>query len=602
MNQLARELPSHALCLAALIILEPPSERAFEEAFRCFAELLRQVAFGAEAIDFAEEVSEKLSSCQLNLMNAALEAYPREERDKLDGLRLKEAYSLLREGEVEAANCLVDTLRISPLLEKEVLRFYDEAGLSSGKVTFLEQKLTAKLEEISRDNSSLAETFSIFHQLFNAELHSRNSETVQCLMSLKAEDPNQNWAKLEQQTSHALIAQDARIQKLEEQTQRKEVDYKETLDSLRAKVEALTEELIKAGEEISQVVQNQDARIQSSQEATQECLMSLIADLRAQTLSQCKQAQLAQEAMLQRLEAQSELTEANGLDCLALKGEFVETKHLLQDTREVLYQLKATKELETQQLNEYTLPIFIFSYKERDAQLYRTNLVTGEQSWHQIPSYQFKEGCCCNAVPGGRLLITGGGYPVVKEVEGIDVRTFEVFHLTNMPTARRWHAALHHAQHLYVLGGDDGTSSLKACERYFFVENRWQDLPPLPEACRSTSGVVVERSLYALGGFNAAPLDLVQKLCLESLTWERMQLRLPHASHGIPCFKVRDTEVYLVVKKTLCSFTALQVVPLKFLTEDIRCWYGGSYYYRGTLYCSSYEGAVLSHEIGSLSS
>jgi hypothetical protein len=35
MNQLARELPSHALCLAAVIILELRSERAFEEAFRC---------------------------------------------------------------------------------------------------------------------------------------------------------------------------------------------------------------------------------------------------------------------------------------------------------------------------------------------------------------------------------------------------------------------------------------------------------------------------------------------------------------------------------------------------------------------------------------
>jgi hypothetical protein len=38
MSQLATQLPSHALCLAALIILEPRSERALEEAFRCFAE------------------------------------------------------------------------------------------------------------------------------------------------------------------------------------------------------------------------------------------------------------------------------------------------------------------------------------------------------------------------------------------------------------------------------------------------------------------------------------------------------------------------------------------------------------------------------------
>jgi hypothetical protein len=48
----------------------------------------------------------------------------------------------------------------------------------------------------------------------------------------------------------------------------------------------------------------------------------------------------------------------------------------------------------------------------------------------------------------------------------------------------------------------------------------------------------------------------VQKLSLETLTWELMQLRLPYADSGIPCFKLRYTEVYLVVNKTLCSFTA----------------------------------------------
>jgi hypothetical protein len=162
MSQLARELPSHAFCVAALIILQPSSERALEEAFRFFAELLSQVAGDATAIDLAEEVSERLSSSKLSKMNAALGACPREGGDKL---RLKEAYALLREGKVEAAICLVNSLRISPRLENEVLRFFDEAGLSSGKVPILEQKLSAKLEEISRDSPSVAETISVVHQL-----------------------------------------------------------------------------------------------------------------------------------------------------------------------------------------------------------------------------------------------------------------------------------------------------------------------------------------------------------------------------------------------------------------------------------------------------
>jgi hypothetical protein len=113
---------------------------------------------------------------------------------------------------------------------------------------------------------------------------------------------------------------------------------------------------------------------------------------------------------------------------------------------------------------------------------------------------------------------------------------------------------------------------------------------------------VVESSLYALGGcIGPSYLDLVQKLSLESLTWELMQYRLPFAGFGLPCFKLRDTEVYLVVKKTLCSFTAFEVRSLKTLTGNFQSWYGKSYYHRGTLYCSSSVGGVCSYEIGSLS-
>jgi hypothetical protein len=172
-----------------------------------------------------------------------------------------------------------------------------------------------------------------------------------------------------------------------------------------------------------------------------------------------------------------------------------------------------------------------------------------------------------------------------------------------MLTPRAWHAAVYHTPHLYILGGRND-SFLSECERYVCAEKRWDALPPLPRACSGTSGVVVESSLYALGGWYVeSVLDFVQKLSLESLTWELMQFRLPFAGYAIPCFKLRDTEVYLVVGLTLCSFTALEVRPLKTLTEDedFQSWFGASYYHRGTLYCSSFEGAVRSYEIGSLS-
>jgi hypothetical protein len=250
----------------------------------------------------------------------------------------------------------------------------------------------------------------------------------------------------------------------------------------------------------------------------------------------------------------------------------------------------------------HEVPTFIYSYTEYTDQLHRTHLVTGEHSSLQVPSYTFKEGCCWSEVPGGSLLITGG-YPEVSEVVRIDTRReFAVSHCAPMFTPRRHHAAVYHTPHLYILGGwNDG--NLSECERYVCAENQWEALPPLPRACNNTSGIVVENSLYALGGCEGSTfLDLVQKLSLESLTWELMQFRLPLACRLIPCFKLRNTEVYLVVNQTLCSFTGFEVRSLKTLTKGILSMFGASYYHRGTLYCSSCYGGVASLEIGSLSS
>jgi hypothetical protein len=207
-------------------------------------------------------------------------------------------------------------------------------------------------------------------------------------------------------------------------------------------------------------------------------------------------------------------------------------------------------------------------------------------------------------LPGGSILITGGDEPnrTSREVVRIDTRReFAVAHCTPMLTPRTIHAAVYHTPHLYILGGWSDIRYLSECERYVCAENRWETLPPLLKACSYTSGVVVESGLYALGGFHGSAIDWVQKLSLESLTWELMQFRLPFAGCAIPCFKLRNTEVYLVVNKTLCSFTAFEVRPIKTLTEDIQSCCGASYYHRGTLYCSKYAGELRSYEIGSLS-
>jgi hypothetical protein len=133
------------------------------------------------------------------------------------------------------------------------------------------------------------------------------------------------------------------------------------------------------------------------------------------------------------------------------------------------------------------VPTFIYSYEEATDQLPRTSLVTGEHSSHRVPSYTFKFGCCWSEVPGGSLLITGGGLSVVREVVRIDTRReFAVCHCPPMLTPRMTHAAVYHTKHLYILGGWS-KRSLSKCERYVCAENRWESLPPLPRACSRTS-------------------------------------------------------------------------------------------------------------------
>jgi hypothetical protein len=222
-----------------------------------------------------------------------------------------------------------------------------------------------------------------------------------------------------------------------------------------------------------------------------------------------------------------------------------------------------------------------FIYCSNRGRLLRANLLTGEQSSHYMPAYEFKALCKWSELPGGSLLITGGN-PAVREVVKIDtLREYAVSSQPPMHTPRYNHAALYHSQYLYVLGGYNG-SYLSECERYSCAESQWEVLPALPLACCDMSAVEVESSLYALGGSTPEVfIDTIQKLSLDSLTWKLMQLKLPQAAHCFPCFKT-DTRVCLVIGDTLYSFSPLQVKAVRTVSEVNRCL--SSYYSRGTLY------------------
>jgi hypothetical protein len=244
---------------------------------------------------------------------------------------------------------------------------------------------------------------------------------------------------------------------------------------------------------------------------------------------------------------------------------------------------------------------YIYSYQHGTDKLWRTNLLTGEQSCYKVLSFRLKTGCYWSELPGGSLLITGGVYLYSPVNEAVKIDTRRELAVTQQPpmlTARGWHCAVYHNRYLYVLGGcaqDD--EPLESCERYVVAECLWEALPPLPQVCPSTRGVVVEGSLYALGGYLHGDLDLIQKLSLDRLTWEVLQIKLPQPAADIACF-THGTQAYFVLNRTLYSLQPLR--PLKALLNDTRSYYGPSYYSRGTLYGSFHGGAARRIEIGSL--
>jgi hypothetical protein len=241
-----------------------------------------------------------------------------------------------------------------------------------------------------------------------------------------------------------------------------------------------------------------------------------------------------------------------------------------------------TEETKQSQPTKTTTPTYFYCCQYNTNKLHMANLLTGEQSCHEVPSYQFKWGCRWSELPGGSLLITGG-IPAVREAVKIDtLREYAVCSLPPMHTARYDHAAVYHSQYLYVLGGLNSSRLLRECERYSCAESRWEVLPPLPVTGFAMNSVEVENSVYALGGRADRRLDTVQKLSLDNLTWELMQLKLPKRKFYFCCFKT-DTQVILAINKTLYLLTPLEVKAVMTLPQSIgNC--TSSYYSGGTLY------------------
>jgi hypothetical protein len=284
MNQTVRPLTYQALCLAKLVILHPLSERAYEEAFSCFTEQLGQTSLSQAVVELVEEISERLSSSQLGRLNSVLERQPSEERleDKLEALKLKEAYLRLREGDIETAASIVSTLHKNPHLEEEVLKFYEEAGMPSAKLTILKHRLGASLEALRPESPAVAATISIVCQVFDTELLTLKTEsaTQESFISLRAEVGalRAAVAKAENSAKQVTASQEALIQKLE-QSQTTEAALQESFISLRAEIDVVHRTVTEARREAASRIQRLEDQSERRKKTDEESLKTLKGEL-----------------------------------------------------------------------------------------------------------------------------------------------------------------------------------------------------------------------------------------------------------------------------------------------------------------------------------
>eukprot|EP00359_Climacostomum_virens_P008217 CAMPEP_0204903850 /NCGR_PEP_ID=MMETSP1397-20131031/4519_1 /ASSEMBLY_ACC=CAM_ASM_000891 /TAXON_ID=49980 /ORGANISM="Climacostomum Climacostomum virens, Strain Stock W-24" /LENGTH=158 /DNA_ID=CAMNT_0052072555 /DNA_START=211 /DNA_END=684 /DNA_ORIENTATION=+ len=151
------------------------------------------------------------------------------------------------------------------------------------------------------------------------------------------------------------------------------------------------------------------------------------------------------------------------------------------------------------------------------------------------------------------------------------------------------HAVTYHDNYLYSIGGYDSSFYLRDCERFDVTLEKWEAFEPLPRACFCSSVIALEepRCLYALGGgIDLHGIDLIQRLKLDELRWDILELKLPDPSSYVACFKLDESQVYFVIDTNLYCFTprANSIKSVKALSEVISSFNGPSYYSNGVLY------------------
>eukprot|EP00359_Climacostomum_virens_P008941 CAMPEP_0204909778 /NCGR_PEP_ID=MMETSP1397-20131031/8427_1 /ASSEMBLY_ACC=CAM_ASM_000891 /TAXON_ID=49980 /ORGANISM="Climacostomum Climacostomum virens, Strain Stock W-24" /LENGTH=147 /DNA_ID=CAMNT_0052079701 /DNA_START=188 /DNA_END=628 /DNA_ORIENTATION=+ len=124
------------------------------------------------------------------------------------------------------------------------------------------------------------------------------------------------------------------------------------------------------------------------------------------------------------------------------------------------------------------------------------------------------------------------------------------------------HASAYFEGFVYAIGGYIG-GFLDACERYNVAEDKWEDIPKLPEPASGFNALVLEfcKCLYVFGGGNR----IVQEFSLETLQWRVLEFTLMTNQHWMISFRQSpdSSKLFYIDDSTLYSFCPQDSSPTK---------------------------------------
>lgn len=202
--------------------------------------------------------------------------------------------------------------------------------------------------------------------------------------------------------------------------------------------------------------------------------------------------------------------------------------------------------LEKRKLQAF-IPKYTFHFNNKVLQV--TELKSRRVSQVFLPYYYYRPVDWCQS-PEGKLYCL----EVKKQsIKAVDIfRDYSLTDLAHIEIQFVRNRLAYNRNFIYIIG-----NNTSKCLRFELTEKRWEDLDCLPFPCCDYGFIMLEATqcLYVFGGHSAIlqkPLDYIQRLSLESLTWDFLQIKLPFAFCGYICvFNVYKVVIHFIIDKKL---------------------------------------------------